>query len=250
MIALILAASLILATAGVAIAGPYKGINLGWFDCPNQGAYQFTRQFACDSNEGSQTLVGSFVAPAGMEAVTGFAAVIDVRTLGGVAGGWWDLRAALPAGCRPTSMTSSFDFTGGPFGCHDYWQAGAMGGSSAQVPSGNNVRLMTTAALPLGDSRIGPITAGTEVYVFKLTINNARTVGPGSCAGCSGEACILLNSILVTQTSGHPNITISNPAASMYVLWQGWSTTDPSQACPFFSPTKNRTWGAIKAVYR
>jgi hypothetical protein len=242
---------LIVAFAGSASAAG-GGINLGWLDCPNQGEYLLTRSFACDTNQGAHTLVGSFVAKSGMLAVSGYSAAIDVRTVGPALPSWWDLRSNLPAGCRAGSLSPSFDFTGGPFGCFDYWQGGAVGGSSANVPVGSQVRLLSTAALPAGDSRITPIPEGTEVYCFKLTINNAKTVGPGACGGCSEEACILLTSMLVTQVPGTPggNFTFTNPVQSNIVLWQGWTTVDPSQSCPSYSPVRNRTWGAIKAVYR
>ena len=149
-------------------------------------------------------------------------------------------------------MVHSVDFTGGPFNCFDYWQGGAIGGASANIPSGNRVRLLSTAALPTGDSRIGPIEAGTEVYTFKLTMNNAKTVGLGSCGGCEDEACIVLNSILVTQVPGTPNgnFTITTPGIAHHVLWHGWSTTDPAHNCLGYSPVRDRTWGAVKAMYR
>ena len=254
---LLFSAALLVASAGLdsasLAAGSYKGINLGWLDCPNQGEYQQVRGFACDTNEGGgHTLVGSFVAGPGMLAVTGYAAVIDVQTSGPTLAAWWELRPSFPPGCRAGSMVHSTDFTGGPFNCFDYWQGGAAGGATAEVPVANRTRLRSTAALPANDSRIGPIAAGTEVYAFKLTINNAKTVGPGSCGGCGDEACITLNSILATQVPGTPggNFTIANPAVTNYAHWLGWSTTDPAHSCPMYSPVKDRTWGAIKAFYR
>jgi hypothetical protein len=149
-------------------------------------------------------------------------------------------------------MTSSFDFTGGPFNCFDYWAGGAVGGHSADVPVGNRVRLKATAALPAGDSRIGPIAEGTEVYTFRLTLNNAKTVGLGACGGCTQEACIVFNSMLVTQVPGTEggNFTFSAPGTSAHVIWQAWTSGVPSEQCPALTPARNRTWGEIKAIYR
>ena len=48
----------------------------------------------------------------------------------------------------------------------------------------------------------GPLTAGTKYYSAKMTINSAKTVGTGSCAGCAQKVCIVLNSIRVTQPVG------------------------------------------------
>jgi hypothetical protein len=247
---LLLCATLLVTTAGLASAGP-GAINLGWTDCPGQGTYALTRTFACNSNTGLNEMVGSFVGGPELTAVTGFAMVIDVQTSGATLAPWWDLRASLPAGCRPASLLSSFDFTGGPFGCGDQWQGGATGGQSADVPIGNRVRLKATAALPSGDSRIGPVTEGAEMYCFKLRVNNARTLG-GVCPGCNAEACIVLNSILLTQVPGTPggNKTYSSPGTSAHVIWQAWTTVDPAQFCPLVTPAKNKTWGSIKAIYR
>ena len=251
---LLLAVSLLLATAAVASAGK-AGINLGWSDCPNQGEYHLTRNFACDTNAGTgHTLVGSFVAGSGMTAVTGYSAVVSLQTSASILSPWWELRSSNPPGCRATSMVHSTDFTGGPSNCFDYWQGGALGSASAEYPTtaANRARLMSAAALPQFDSRIGPIADGTEVYAFKLTINNAKTVGEGSCGGCGDEACIVLSSILVTQVPGTPggNLYISNPAVSHHVLWHGWSTPDPAYNCLGFSPVKDRTWGSVKVMYR
>ena len=249
---LLLCATLLVTSAGLASAGTGGAINLGWTDCPGQGTYTLTRTFACNSNTGPTHIVfGSFVAPAGVLAVTGFASVMDLQTAGAAAP-WWDVRASLPTGCRPASMTSSFDFTGGPFGCYDYWQGGAVGGQSANAPVGNRVRLLATAALPSGDSRITSIPQGTEVYTFKLSFNNAKSTGLGACAGCSQEACIVFNSMLVTQVPGTPggNFTFSAPGTSAHVIWQGWTTQNPSEQCPGITPATNRTWGSIKAIYR
>ena len=248
---LLLCATLLVTTAGLASAGP-GAINLGWTDCPGQGTYALTRTFACNANTGLNEMVGSFIAGPGLQAVTGFATVLDVQTSGATLAPWWDVRASLPAGCRPASLLSSFDFTGGPFGCFDYWQGGATGGQSADVPIGNRVRLKATGALPAGDSRITSIPEGTEVYCYKLRVNNAKTVGLGSCTGCSAEACIVHNSVLVTQVPGTPggNFTYSAPGTSAHVIWQAWTTVEPSQQCPLVTPAKNRTWGSIKAIYR
>jgi len=251
---LLVCATLLVTTAGLASAGP-GSVNLGWLDCPNQGTYTLTRTFACNTNTGGgHVLFGSFVAPAGMLAVSGFASVIDMQSAAATLPAWWQVRGAAPAGCRPASMTPNFDFTAGPGNCFDYWQGGAVGGSSASYPTtaANRSRLLATAALPAGDSRITSIPEGTEVYCFKLTFNNLKTVGLGACGGCADEACLVLNSILVTQAPGTPggNFTLSAPGAVAHAVWQGWSIIDPLHQCPAVTPTKNRTWGSIKAIYR
>ena len=93
-----------------------------------------------------------------------------------------------------------------------------------------------------------PIPAGTEVYSFKAIIDDAKTTGLGACGGCTGGACIVLQSIRLLQPVGVGDFLLTNPAASQYVVWQGWS--DPRVQCPAVTPARTRTWGAIKAIYR
>ena len=251
---LLFCATLLVTAAGTVSASGTGTINLGWLDCPSGGG-AVTRTFACNTNTGGgHTLIGTFVGGDGLTLVSGFSAVLDLQTSGPDLAPWWQTRASLPAGCRPASMAHSFDFTGGPANCYDYWQGGANGGSSANYPTtaANRARLLMQAALPLGDTRITAVPKGQEVYTFKLTFNNAKTVGLGACAGCNAEACIVLNSILVTQTPGTPggNYVYSTPGTSSHAIWQAWTTSDPNHFCPQVTPAKNRTWGSIKAIYR
>jgi hypothetical protein len=248
---LLVSVSLLATSAGFASAA---GINLGWLDCPSGPTYTLSRTFACATNTGGgHALIATFVADTGLVAVTGYAGVVDIQTSGaGTYAPWWQLRTG---GCRTAAAAAhSADFTGGPFTCVDYWQAGAVGGYSIpDPPVGNRARIKMQAALPSQDSRITAIPEGTEVYTWKLTLNNSKTVGLGACAGCTDEVCIVYNSVLVTQapgTVGHGNQLYSSPAVSQHVFWQGWSTTDPAHLCPAVTPTRNRTWGSIKAIYR
>jgi hypothetical protein len=193
------------------------------------------------------------VAPAGLLAVTGHYAVIDFQTGGPSLSDWWSLRPSAPQACRPLSLDADFDFAGGPFTCYDYWQGGAVGGTTMDVgtPYPNRGRIKVQSALPVLDPRIGPVLEGVEVYAFKLIINNDRTIGPEACGGCTDEVCLVLQYILVTQVPGLAfNVTLQSPVTAHHVIWQGWSTTDPVQQCPAVTPVRNRTWGAIKAIYR
>ena len=89
---LLLCAALLVTTAGLASAGTGGALNLGWLDCPGQGAYTLTRTFACNTNSGGgHIMIGTFVAPAGMDAVTGFSSTMDLQTAGAAAP-WWDVQ--------------------------------------------------------------------------------------------------------------------------------------------------------------
>ena len=50
---------LLAAPAGSALA---TGLDLGWNNCPAGAGYSSNEEFACNTNIGTHTLVGSFVA--------------------------------------------------------------------------------------------------------------------------------------------------------------------------------------------
>ena len=244
-------ASLVFGAASASAAG----INLGWNDCPGGASYAFTETFACDTNEGVHTIVGSFVAPAGVLAMSANEVVINVQTGGALLPNWWTFGTFLgTVQCRATaSLAANSDFTGGPFTCYDYWQGGAIGALAWSVLpyTTNRCRIKGVFALPADDPRITAVPEGTEVYSFKCVISNAKSTGLGSCAGCSDEACIVFDDIRLNQPSPFPNsILMSNASTAQYVTWQGWSTTDPRFQCPATTPARARTWGSVKALYR
>lgn len=238
---------LIFALALSASPAAAAGINLGWDDCPAGPTYALTQTFACDTNTGAHTLVGSFVATAGVEKMSANEMVIDLQSSGAAFPDWWGMNSGS---CRSTSLALNVDFTGGPSSCYDYWQGGAVGGIQMRTPVGNRVRIPGVYAIPANDPHITAVPEGLHVYSFKAVINNAKTVGLGSCAGCNTDVCIVLQWITLDQPVGTPagNIRLTNPATAQHVIWQGWS--DPSGNCPQVTPAKNRTWGSIKALYR
>lgn len=233
----------------VAASASAAGMNLGWNDCPGGASYSLIERFACDSNADVHTLVGSFVAPAGIVAMSANEISMDVETSGLALSQWWSFGTGQ---CRAAaSLAGNFDFST-LSACYDYWQAGAIGSLRwSALPPANVCRIKGVFALPVGDSRIVAVPKGLEVYSFKCIINNARSTGLGACSGCSDQACIVLNSIRVNQplASGGFAIFISNPAVTQFVVWQGWTTMDPRYTCPG-TPTRQQTWGSIKALYR
>ena len=227
------------------------GLNLGWNDCPSGPTYALLETFACDTNVGVHLLFGSFIPPPGINAMSANQVVIDVQSGGASFAPWWTFGTGL---CRPSgSLQSVFDFTNGPFSCYDYWQGGAVGGFfySGSPATANRARIKGVFALPAGDPRITSLPEGLEYYSFKLVINNAKSTGLGACPGCNDEACIVLNMIALNQTPPNPSFTpVTSPAVAAHVLWQGWSTPDPTNQCPTVTPARKQTWGSIKALYR
>jgi hypothetical protein len=105
-------------------------------------------------------------------------------------------------------------------------------------------RLKIAVAVPL--SALTDIVGGTEYFSCNVTVNNQKTVGTPSCTGCLVPMCIVLNSLKITTNTGEGDVTLGNASAagSNIVTWQG---TGPD--CSLV-PTRNVTWGSVKALYR
>ena len=236
--------SLLVLSAGSAWSA---GINLAWDDCP-AGAASFLETFACNTEVGDHTLFGSFVAPAGVQAMSANDITVELATEGATLPDWWMLGNGR---CRPASLLLDTDFTTGSHACYDYWQGGAIGAISESLLGGNRARIRAVFALPSGDPRITTVPEGTHVYSFKAIINNLKSSGLVACAGCSAEACINLTLIQLDQPpEAGPIIPLTNPDVNQYVTWQGWSNPNPAFGCPAITPARSQSWGSIKALYR
>ena len=219
------------------------GINLAWNDCGEAG--QVNRSFACNTNTGTHTLVGSFVPPAGMTAITGAEVVIRLVSASASYPAWWHFKNV--GSCHQSSLSASADFTAGPFTCMDYWSGQAAGGISSYQffysSFQDRAKLLMIYAVP--PTLAMPAEDGLEYYAFKLSINSAKTVGTGACDGCLDPVCIVLNEIKLTQPVGVGDRRLQNPAFSYYATWQGGAI---SGGCPAATPARNRTWGAVKSL--
>jgi hypothetical protein len=88
--------------------------------------------------------------------------------------------------------------------------------------------------------------ANTEYFSCNITIDHAKTVGTGACAGCSGSVCLVLNHFVVATPIPGNNMNLfggTTPGSDM-AHWQG------SGADCLLVPVKNKTWGEVKALYR
>jgi len=236
--------------ASTAHAGP--GVNLRWSDCFGDGGAS-NRSFACNTNAGSNVLVGSFVLSSPIANVSGQRIGVDLSATTTTLPDWWMFRNA--GTCRTTSL--GFNVTANPNDvvCVDWaagQSAGGIGAYNTELGtidgslSAQHRRLKIALAVPL--SALADLVAGTEYYSCNVTVNNAKTVGTGACAGCTTPMCIVLNSVKVTTNTpgGAGDVTLGNASAanSNIVTWQG---TGPN--C-LLVPTKNVTWGSVKSLYR
>jgi hypothetical protein len=227
------------------------GMNLYWNDC-SAGSVSTNKNFACNTNSGSQTLVASFDPPAGITRLVGSQATIAIGTASTPLASWWQLG---PVGCRAGSMSLSFDFPAPQ--CADYWAGAANGSFAFTLETGNPERARIDVSMGVSETAAGPVEPGTEYYLFKLILDRAGTVGAGSCGGCVDPACIVLVDVQLLQPAGTPggNPMISNPLTSNFVTWQGGAIGGAGCLCmadqsQCRDAVQDRTWGAIKSLYR
>ena len=77
------------------------GVRLSWNHCAGEGTGAHNAVFACASNLGSHTMIGSFVLDSDFPTVIGVEVFIDLATASAALPPWWDLRGG--SGCRSTS---------------------------------------------------------------------------------------------------------------------------------------------------
>jgi hypothetical protein len=240
----VVAAMLFAASAALA-----AGVNLAWNNCASEGGVA-NRTSACLLNTGSNVLTGSFVPGTDRTGVTGIEIVMDIIVGDGTSTipAWWEINGA--GACRSTSLGANSLVNASNTICNDWASGTSLGGLAAyniggSIPVANQPahrRVVAGFAVPAPGV---DVPANLEYFAFNITINNLKSVGTGSCAGCSTPACIVLNSInVVAGIATHDLLSGgATGAGSDMATWQG---VGPSCA---LVPTKNATWGQVKAMY-
>lgn len=246
-----LALLLLSSVPGAALAA--QGISLAWDHCLADGGIQ-NKVFACDTNSGENRLVGTFQLGSNMSNVVAAEIVLQLATAGVALPAWWDVYNA--GSCRPTALSVNSSADPGDVSCPD-WSGGQMfvgigaycgsAGTCVDHPAlANQVRIKLVEAV--AQQFATTLTGGQEYFAFNLVIQNAKTVGTGSCPGCLTPACIVLNSIdvIAAGDAGHRKLTTASSPGGNYVTWQGGGGTN----CPAATPARNSTWGSVKSLYR
>jgi hypothetical protein len=238
-----------LAALLVAPAHAASTINLRWDACLGDGGVA-NKSFACDTNVGTERLLGSFVPPMDMFGTTGSEIAVDLGTFGPALPAWWTFKNV--GTCRQSSLAINAVVPATAVACVDWASGQATAILVAYIPltsSSARITAVTTLPLPLLE---GPI-AGTENYAFTLTINHLKTVGTGACAGCDVPMCIALRQITIKNEPPQGSVLLaigrqpSDKLSDSFVLWQA----PPGQtSCAHSVPARNRTWGEVKSLYR
>lgn len=263
---LLAGAALVLALAVPARAAlSPPGVNIRWDHCYDDGG-ALNRAFACDTNAGSERLVLSFALDADKSNVSGQEIVVDLRTTDPALPSWWSFKNV--GTCRQASLGYSLSVPPGSANCQDWaggQAAGGIGAYNIGVLGPTTARIVAAAAVP--SSSLATLAAGTEYFVIQFTINHAKTVGTGACAGCAEPVCIVLSSIHIASVNIADDLKLmkgANGTDSQYVHWQGASVQDLHLSCPSpfrpcevlyscvlaSTPVRGSTWGAVKSLYR
>lgn len=232
------------------------GINMSWQDCGTGGTAN--RTFACNTNAGvANDLWLSFDPPhcadpgcpgGALPAVVGVNTSIDLQSLSPNLTAWWQFKNT--ATCRLASLLAPGALVSVSGTCADTWQSGDAPGIAAYLTSANS-GLGPNRARILGSNAVGSALAaqtapGTEYYAMTVRINNAKTVGT-ACPGCNDPVSMTLNEVLIGQQPGTPGESplVTTARDNNCVSWQGGIPN----GC-LATPTRNRTWGQVKSLYR
>ena len=199
---------------------------------------------ACDSNDGSVSFTVSFNNQFPTSHFIGLEAWLDLQSDTPELPDWWQLTD--PGGCRHGSLSVSFDMPATPSGCANPWQGRVesekfVNWSTAAFPFyGGEAANRAKLYVLYSSTPYNPLLAGVEYFAFTVTINLAKTVGPGACGGCSTPVTIVLNEV---GLGGYA--PLRTPLDNQCLRWQAGGVT-PCSA----TPTRSGTWGQIKALYR
>jgi hypothetical protein len=244
----------VLLAMGASMANAGQGVNLRWSRCFGEGLGTLNKTFACTSNSGSNSLVGSFQLGADVLQASGQEVVIDLASTDATLPAWWAFKNA--GTCRQTALAMNFVANAADVVCID-WASGAASGGIGAYNIGqrgpNTARLVAAIAVP--GSSLADLFAATEYFSFNLLISNIKTVGTGLCGGCSSGVCIVFNSLNVTTQVAANNRLITGPSNatdSNLATWQnaGAVAVGGTTGCPAATPTHNATWSSVKSLYR
>lgn len=245
---LLLAALLLV---GARCAHAQSGLNLFWNNCHADGGGIY-RSFACNTNSGSDVLVASVVVP---EAIPHFAAarvIVTVHMSGGVITPWWQVAAGQ---CRANAILPTFDPNQMPASeaCPTIWGSIVPLQVFAVQPDlngyGGAFRLNAGAAVA-EESAFPVLQDGTDLLLCQFVIRHSKSTGTGACEGCSSGACFLFEVADLQQYPPYAIYRVTWPSVSRWAYYNsaGWSAQDVWIPCAV--PALNRTWGAIKSLYR
>ncbi len=243
------------------------GIAMRWDQCYGDGGVS-NKNFACDTNAGSETLVLSVRPPADLQLVNGDEIKVTLMTTAASLPPWWAMRTN--GSCRQNALRVNAIANPSDAVCVDEFAGNATSGIGSYdfmlCGNTNRARLSLAVAVPGGSAVT--LTKDHEYFLANIVIDHTKTVGAGACAGCVTPTCLVFSNLRLTLNDGSVAY-ITDPVApnSDVATWQqgspslayvpvpytfsgcftgGWLL----ESCGLPTPARNQTWGAIKSLYR
>lgn len=231
-------------------------INLAYTECRTAGntgnaaQNDFVPALPCNVNDfGIISMAASFKNSAPFVSFSATGIKMDIVTVTPTLPDFWNFD---PGTCHEGALFTAGSFgTGGtnptaPVNCtNPFGAASGQYNNSGSLNTGPNRvhyeadhgKNTPTASLAV------PVSAGGYVAnVISIGWDNVNADGAG-CAGCDVAACLLLTSVAMSSSTGATELT--SPEHRNWVTFNGGGGT-----CPGATPTKNATWGQVKALYR
>ncbi len=238
-----------------ALAQYSSGLNLFWNRC-HAGGGTASASFACDSSTGpSLDLIASIVIPADIPEFAGAMVTMDIWVSGAALPPWWQTNAGQ---CRDGAISARFDAAAlQETGCPSIWMNSTVQ-TVFQAIQGlrgpYTLRLAAAAAVPEGEE-IALVADGTEWTVARISISRAKSAGADACAGCRTPACLQFEGCVLWRRAGDDYFRVTNGTTyqSQFAFLNAPAPEVSSEnvwwPCGIV-PAVNRTWGAIKTLYR
>lgn len=239
--------SCLVVLALLAVSGPVRSgtLALRWDECVEGGGLG-NKSFVCGLAIDGALCVPTIQLPAPVDSVIGVEWVVDLIAATPTLPDWWQFSTGA---CRPSALTASTNFAG-IGACADPWNGQALALVQVYAPGEprgglNQARIICTSSV-LAAAQVR-LDAGTAYYPGVMRLSYTKSTGADACAGCTTPVCLVLNSMNLLR----------HPGASVQTLEYVPELGDPNQVswqgaggdCQLV-PARNRTWGAIKSLYR
>jgi hypothetical protein len=259
---LVLCAGLMLVASTAFAQG--NGLHMSWTACPNTAGNTPNGDFLCDASE-IHSLYGTVsVGPNAVAGVVAMDGIIDLLFQSADVPTFWQFQAggcnetgaaisaAKPAaGCGAAAANTTTLCSAGGAGCSAFITAYAFGPVINQPP--NRARLLIALARASTSPVNLAVNTGTNAH-FAWNLNffedAAEEAGVGgTCVGCPTGVSLTWNAAVFYNTSA---TTGGEGTAAVITSGDPGSNANAFSNCAGCAavPTRNRSWGQLKSMYR
>jgi hypothetical protein len=230
----------------VCATAAYAGVDLSWDGCPPNAAATGNKVFVCDGS-GFYQLWANYQPSVPIANFIGIQGQVDIQSAVGPISPFWAFELG---GCNETSFAPT-DARGvtAPT-CNIPTQFGTTGAAGTDVFQYTRSGAPNRALYQFADARttsVATIAAGSNQYAFTLNIDelNAPGAGGADCAGCGDNVAFVLNEIDVASTTNP-----IQPETGPGLRGNCGTANGASAGTCAATPTQNKSWGSVKALYR